>query len=124
MSFKTWEDTIGYVFGSGIQAFEEGHFPTNFDVSRRLIYLIDEERKTRLFSPVVAISKVTKELVDFWEIHSSLPIKSTEAIGMYKNCCSKIKKTIYRGPVFSSFIENNLFFLCRKKSHTKFPSTS
>ena len=85
MSFKTWEETIGYVFGSGIQAFEEGQFPTNFDVSRRLIYLVDEERKTRLFSPAVAISKLAKELIEFWEIHSSLPIKSTEAIGMYKH---------------------------------------
>ena len=79
--FKTWEQTIGYVFESGIQEFEDGHFPTDFDVTRRLIALIDEERKTFRFSPDVAISKLAKELVEFWEIHSSLPIKSANAIG-------------------------------------------
>ena len=81
-SFKTWEETIGYVFGSGLEGFELGHFPTEFDVTRRLIALVDEERKTRFFKPDVAISKVTQELVEFWEIHSSLAIKSAEAIGM------------------------------------------
>ena len=80
-SFKTWNETIGYVFGSGIQTFEDSHFPTFFDVTRRLIALVDEERKTRLFSPAVAISKVAKELVEFWETHSSLPIKSAIEIG-------------------------------------------
>ena len=82
MSFKTWKQTLGYVFGgSGIQAFEEGHFPTEFDVVRRLIALVDEERKTYRYSPDVAISKVSKELVSFWEVHSSLPIKSLKEIG-------------------------------------------
>ena len=80
-SFKTWKETIGYVFGSGIQVFEDGHFPTDFDVSRRLIALVDEERKKRCFSPAVAISNVAKELVEFWESHSSLPIKPAKAIG-------------------------------------------
>ena len=80
-TFKTWKETIGYVFGSGIQAFEDGHFPTDFDVTRRLIALVDEERKKRSYSPVVAISNVAKELVEFWENHSSLPTKSTDSIG-------------------------------------------
>ena len=80
-TFKTWKDTIGYVFGSGISEFEVGHFPTDFDISRRLIAVVDAERKTRLFSPAVAISTVAKELVEFWETHSSLQIKSANAIG-------------------------------------------
>ena len=33
MSFKTWEQTLGYVFGSSLKAFEEGHFPSDFDVT-------------------------------------------------------------------------------------------
>ena len=78
--FKTWEQTYGYVFGSGIQAFEDGHFPTDFDITRRLIALIDEERKTYRFSPAVAISKIGKELVDYWENHSTLRLKSVSAI--------------------------------------------
>ena len=81
MSFKTWEQTLGYVFGSSLKAFEEGHFPTEFDVSRRLIAIVDEERKTRIFKPVVAVSKLAKELVEFWENHSDLPLKSENAVG-------------------------------------------
>ena len=80
-TFKTWEQQLGFVFGSGIQEFEDGHFPTEFDVSRRLIALVDKERKTRVFSPDVAISILAKELVQFWENHSSLPIKSVKTIG-------------------------------------------
>ena len=80
-TFKTWEETIGYVFGSGIKSFEDGHFPTEFDVVRRLIAVVDEERKTRFFSPAVAISNVAKDLVEFWENHCSLPIKSVTSIG-------------------------------------------
>ena len=72
--FKTWEETIGYVFGKGIQEFEEGHFPTDFDVARRLIALVDSER-------ALAISKLSQELVSFWEIHSNLPVKSVKLIG-------------------------------------------
>ena len=79
--FKTFEQTIGYVFGGGIKEFEEGHFPSEFDVARRLIALIDENRKTLRFSPAAAISNLAKELVSFWEIHSSLEIKSEKAIG-------------------------------------------
>ena len=80
MSFKTWKQTIGYVFGEGIQAFEDGHFPTDFDITRRLIALIDEERKTYRFSPDVAISKLAKELVEYWENHSTLRIKPVKSI--------------------------------------------
>ena len=83
-NFKTWEQTIGYVFGSGIQEFQEGHFPTDFDVVRRLIALVDKERKKFRYSPVVAISNVAKELVSFWEIHSSLALKSVNEVG--KRC--------------------------------------
>ena len=79
--FKTFQQSIGYVFGSPIQKFEEGHFPTDFDVVRRLIALIDEDRKTLRFSPAVAISNLAKELVFFWENHSELPIKSEKQIG-------------------------------------------
>ena len=82
-NFKTWEQTLGYVFGSGIQEFQEGHFPTDFDIVRRLIALVDKERKTLRFSPAVAISNVATELVSFWEIHSSLPIKSVKEIGKH-----------------------------------------
>ena len=92
--FKTWEQTIGYVFGGGIQAFEDGHFPTDFDVARRLTALVDEERKTRFFKPDVAISKLAKELVEFWEIHSNLPIKSTKAIGK-----QRLDKHLKSGPL-------------------------
>ena len=80
-NFKTWEQTIGYVFGSGIQEFQEGHFPTDFDVARRLIALVDSERTTFRFSPALAISKLSQELVSFWEIHSNLPVKSVKLIG-------------------------------------------
>ena len=80
-SFKTWKESLGFVFGSGINSFEEGHFPTDFDVSRRLIALVDKDRKTRLFSPDAAISIVAKELVEIWENHSSLSIKSLDQIG-------------------------------------------
>ena len=80
-TFKTWEQTIGFVFGTGIQAFEDGHFPTDFDVARRLIALVDEERKTYRYKPDVAISTLSQELVSFWEIHSNLPIKSVKSIG-------------------------------------------
>ena len=79
--FKTWEETLGYVFGGGIGEFEEGHFPTDFDIVRRLTALVDEERKTFRYSPDRAISQVAKELVSFWEIHSSLAIKSVKEIG-------------------------------------------
>ena len=79
--FKTLEQTIGYVFGTGIEEFEEGHFPTHFDVARRFIALVDKERKKIRYSPDVAISNVAKELVSIWEIHSSLPIKSVKEIG-------------------------------------------
>ena len=97
--FKTWEQTLGYVFGSGIEEFEEGHFPTEFDISRRLIALVDKERKKVRFSPDAAISTLAKELVSFWEIHSSLPTKPVKAIGkkytqvdkkLYKRQCSVI----------------------------------
>ena len=79
--FKTWKETMGYVFGSGIYEFEEGHLPTDFDVARRLIALVDEERKKFRYSPAVAISNLAKELVSFWETHSFLPIKSVKEIG-------------------------------------------
>ena len=77
-TFKTWEKTMTYVFGSGLQAFEEGHFPKDFGVTRRLI--------------AVDISILAKELVLFWEIHSGLPIKSDVAIG--KNFETSLKKII------------------------------
>ena len=61
-------------FGSGMEEFQEGHFPSEFDIARRLIALVDNERKTYRFSPALAISTVSQELVSFWEIHSNLPI--------------------------------------------------
>ena len=79
--FKTWEQTLGYVFGAGIQAFEEGHFPTDFDIVRRLIALVDEERKSFRYSPDLAISNLSQELISFWESHSPLPIKDVKSIG-------------------------------------------
>ena len=81
---KSLFDSIGYVFGSPMESFENlNNLPTFKDVGSRLMAICDTERvdyHSATSTIKLASSQVAKELIQVWESHSDQPIKSLRAV--------------------------------------------